>query len=184
MTKQYITRKGTFDAAHRVMNQKFKCYNIHGHLYQYELMFEYEQALAIGYVIDFQEIKRIGCQWLDDVFDHGTIANAHDEILLKACKDLKSKYWTMSLNGSEEYCNPSAENIAKEMFLGVSFLLDSENLKLSQIRLYETPNCFTDCLRTSITDEEQDNFAKARLPELIIFKGSKGVIEYDDRIKA
>ena len=30
---QLITRKGTFDSGHRVMNEQYKCYNLHGHTY-------------------------------------------------------------------------------------------------------------------------------------------------------
>jgi len=178
---QDITRKGTFDAAHRVMNQKFKCFSLHGHLYQYELTFEYNDELPIGYAIDFQEIKRIGCQWIDEYFDHGTIINPHDTVLIQACKDLGSKYWLMSLKGTNEYCNPSAENIAKELFLGVSYLLNSDNLKLKQIRLYETPNCYTDCFNNSITEQEQNNFNRYNNASLSAFKDLKGIVEYDDR---
>ena len=33
MKKQYISRKGNFDSGHRVMNERMKCFNIHGHTY-------------------------------------------------------------------------------------------------------------------------------------------------------
>lgn len=29
MKKQFISRKGTFDSGHRVMNERMKCFNIH-----------------------------------------------------------------------------------------------------------------------------------------------------------
>ena len=29
MKKQHITRKGSFDSGHRVMNEKMKCFNLH-----------------------------------------------------------------------------------------------------------------------------------------------------------
>ena len=57
MKKQYITRKGTFDSGHRVMNERMKCFNIHGHTYLYELEFEFNEMEEIGYAIDFKEIK-------------------------------------------------------------------------------------------------------------------------------
>ena len=43
MKKQYITRKGTFDSGHRVMNERMKCFNMHGHTYLYELEFEFNE---------------------------------------------------------------------------------------------------------------------------------------------
>lgn len=43
--KQYITRKGNFDSGHRVMNERMKCFNIHGHTYLYELEFEFNEII-------------------------------------------------------------------------------------------------------------------------------------------
>jgi 6-pyruvoyltetrahydropterin/6-carboxytetrahydropterin synthase len=181
MTKQTITRKGTFDSGHRVMNERLKCFNLHGHTYLYELTFVFSSMEAIGYAIDFKEIKRVGCQWIDDVLDHGTIVNPHDKSVIQACFETGSKMWTMSLNGPREYCNPSVENIAKEMFLGISFLMDTVNLKLASVCLYETPNCFTVCASSSISDIERYNFLRVNRTDLETYKDAKGVVEYDDR---
>jgi 6-pyruvoyltetrahydropterin/6-carboxytetrahydropterin synthase len=178
---QTITRKGTFDSAHRVMNEKMKCYNLHGHTYLYELQFSFNQMENIGYAIDFKEIKRVGCQWIDDKLDHGTILNPYDQHVFLACEATKSKMWHMSLNGAGNYCNPSVENIAKEIFLAVGFLLNNKYLKLQKVRLYETPNCFTDCFMDSITNEEKENFMKFHLSDLEKYKQDLGTVEYDDR---
>ena len=58
MRKNFVTRKGKFDAGHRVMNERFKCFNLHGHEYHYELTFSYLMSEEIGYAIDFKEIKK------------------------------------------------------------------------------------------------------------------------------
>ena len=58
-----IIRKGSFDAGHRVMFQRFKCSHMHGHRYEYQLEFSYCEMQELGYAIDFSEIKRIGCAW-------------------------------------------------------------------------------------------------------------------------
>jgi 6-pyruvoyltetrahydropterin/6-carboxytetrahydropterin synthase len=181
MIHQTITRKGSFDSMHRVMNERMKCFNVHGHTYLYELTFSFDSIESIGYAIDFKEIKRIACQWIDDILDHGAILNPQDTILVKASIDLHSKLWLMSLNGHNEYCNPSVENVAKELFLAISYLLDTKELKLEKVRLYETPNCYTDCWAKSITSTEKTNFYQTREPELQIYKTNKGIIEYDDR---
>lgn len=184
---QLITRKGNFDSGHRVMNEFMKCYNIHGHTYLYELTFSFKNMEEIGYAIDFKEIKRVFCQWIDDILDHGMILNPKDELLIKTTREYKTKLWLMSLNGINEYCNPSVENIAKEVFLAMEILTNTlyENtptgLEIHNVKIYETPNCWTDCNYDSISDIERENFYNTRLKEIFEYAQSKGVLEYDDR---
>lgn len=188
--KQTITRKGTFDSAHRVMHQVSACRFIHGHTYHYELTFEFDNVEDIGYAIDFKEIKRVACQFIEDYFDHGFIVNPKDTDSIEVCKKTNSKMWVMSLNGGE-FCNPTAENIAKELFCAISLLMSntltgfeetpSTGLELHQIRLYETPNCFVDCYGESITVDEGFNFGFHRGKEILEYKKNKGRVEYDDR---
>ena len=181
MKKQYITRKGSFDSGHRVMNERMKCFNIHGHTYLYELEFEFNEMEEIGYAIDFKEIKRVGCQWIDDILDHGMILNPQDTKLIETTIDYGSKLWLMSLNGSD-YCNPSVENISKEVFLAMMVLFEPyKNLRIHKITIYETPNCSTICSRESISDLEAAKWMKVRYNEIHQYAEDKGVFEYDDR---
>lgn len=180
--RQYIIRKGSFDSGHRVMNEKMKCFNIHGHTYLYDLEFEFNEMEDIGYAIDFKEIKRVGCQWIDDYLDHGMILNPQDALLIETTKKYDSKYWLMSLNGEGKYCNPSVENIAKEIFLSMSLLFkEYENLRINKVTIWETPNCYTVCVRESISEEEFQNWAGVRSELILKYAEEKGVIEYDDR---
>lgn len=182
MKKQYITRKGTFDSGHRVMNERMKCFNTHGHTYLYELEFEFNEMEDIGYAIDFKEIKRIGCQWIDDLLDHGMILNPEDKLLIQTTEALGGKTWLMSLNGHYKYCNPSVENIAKEIFLAMEVLFKNyEYLKIHKITIYETPNCFTTCVKESISESERKNWNEVRYEQVNFYAVSKGQIEYDDR---
>ena len=183
MNNQLITRKGSFDSMHRVLNERLKCFLPHGHTYLYELTYSFKTMEEIGYAIDFKEIKRIGCQWIDDMVDHGAILNPKDDILIDAVTKLNGKLWLMSLNGHGEYCNPSAENIAKEIFLAqeILFAQYTPNLNIHQIRLYETPNCYTDCFASSICRTERNNFNLVRYNDLLTYRDEKGRVEYDDR---
>lgn len=182
MTKQYITRKCTFDSGHRVMNERMKCFNMHGHTYLCELTFEFDSMETIGYAIDFKEIKRVGCQWIDDTLDHGFICNPHDTDVIKACNATNSKMWFMSLNGVNQYCNPSAENIAKEIFLAMEVLFAKyEHLRIHKVLLYETPNSYTECFANSISELERDNWMFTNLVHVELYRDDKGVFEYDDR---
>ena len=180
MKYQTITRKGAFDAAHRVMNERVKCFNLHGHRFDYELTFEFKNEEGLGYAIDFKEIKRVACAFIDDYFDHGMIANPKDQDIILCVTKLGLKLWTMSLNG-DEYCNPSAEHISKELFMAISKLMNTENIWLKSVRLYETPNCWVDADWDMITVEEQHNFYVRRCEMLKAYKELKGKFEYDDR---
>ncbi len=182
MSYQTITRKGTFDAGHRVMNERMKCFNLHGHTYLYELQFEFSKSKDIGYPIDFKEIKRVGCQWIDDHLDHGMLINPKDMYVIDVSDKLNSKKWIMSLNGEREYCNPTVENISKEVFLAISYLLDDSMLRLERVRLYETPNCYSDCFGRSLSQKERDNFIAVHEKALTIYKNKLGTLEYDDRL--
>jgi 6-pyruvoyl-tetrahydropterin synthase/tetratricopeptide (TPR) repeat protein len=140
MTIQYITRKGSFDSAHRLMNERVKCFSIHGHTYLYELTFVFQRAQPIGYAIDFKEIRRVGATWIDDTLDHGAILNPKDADFKAAAIATGSKLRLMSLNGPGEYCNPTVENVAKEIFLAMEVLFaDWVDLRIHRVRLYETP---------------------------------------------
>jgi 6-pyruvoyltetrahydropterin/6-carboxytetrahydropterin synthase len=176
-----IVRKGKFDSAHRVMNEHLKCFNVHGHCYKYELEFSYKDEEALGYAIDFKEIKRVACQWLDDTFDHACILNPKDESIIKVCEDLKSRVYLMKLVDSEGYCNPSAENMAKEIFFAISILMNDENLKLEKVTLYETENCYVLCEGLDGKDWDRLLASKNFYAELFNYKQAEGRVEYDDR---
>jgi len=165
------------------MNEKMKCFNIHGHTYLCELKFAFDEMKDIGYAIDFKEIKRVGCQWIDDMLDHGMILNPHDNSLISTTLNLNSKLWLMSLNGVDQYCNPSAENISKEIFLAMEVLFKtySPSLVIHKIILHETPNCSVECIRESITGEERENWISIRFEQIDKYARSKGVYNYDDR---
>ena len=136
----------------------------------------------IGYAIDFKEIKRVGCQWIDDVLDHGMILNPKDTLLIDTTNTYGTKLWLMSLNGKGEYCNPSVENIAKEVFLAMMVLFQSyKNLRINKVTIFETPNCSTNCYKDSISDEEARNWMAVRFEEVNKYALDKGIMEYDGR---
>ena len=180
---QYITRSGTADIGHRVMNEKMKCYNLHGHTYLYDLTFSFEVMKDIGYQIDFKEIKRVGCQWIEDKLDHGFIANPKDYTYIAAAEAEGSKIWKMSLEGKNKYCNPSVENVAREIFLVMEILFEEyTDLNIHEIKLNETPKCYTICNSDSIPNRERKNFRETRYKEIKDYAEDKGMVEYDDRL--
>lgn len=181
MEFQTITRKGSFDAAHRILNEKIKCFNLHGHTFLYELTFAFEEPEDLGYALDFKEIKRVACQYIDDVWDHSMIANPMDTDVIDVCRKLGTKLNVMSLYGPDTYCNPTAESISKELFILLGMLMDTDNLWLYKIRLYETPNCWVDTTLECLKPSEIARVAEARGTEIIEYRKKKGTFEYDDR---
>ena len=179
---QYLTRAFELDVGHRVMHERVKCYSIHGHRIKVELTMLFTVQQEIGYQIDFKEVKRIAGQWLDDRMDHGFIANPCDTPVIAACQEVGSKFYLMSLNGAGIYCNPTAENISREIFLAMEILFHCHpDLTVHHIRLYETPSCWIDTSRESIQDTERAHFYDYRGDEIHAYAKSMGVMEYDTR---
>lgn len=168
-----LTRVFEFDAAHRIMNERVKCFNLHGHRFRVETTFEYNSKGSLGYAIDFKEIKRVVGDWIDQHFDHAMIANPQDHEVIDLCKKSNWRLWVMGL-GRNGDINPTAENIASELFFTISILCCT-GVQLKNIRLFETSNCWVDV----------DKAAYSGLFEftqnLRLWKERKGTFNYDAR---
>ena len=171
-----ITRIFEFDAAHRVMNEKVKCFNLHGHRFKVELTFEFMETGSLGYAIDFKEIKRIAGTWLDEKFDHAGIFNPKDTALIQMCRSNGWRHYVMGL-GFDFDVNPSAENLASEIFycLDVIFSVLFSGLYLKNVRLYETPNCWVDA------DSSDYSATDKVYSEITDWANKVGVVNYDVR---
>ncbi len=176
-----IIRKGSFDAGHRVMFQRFKCSHLHGHRYEYELEFSYNEMQDLGYAIDFSEIKRIGGAWIDSHLDHCFIVNPLDLGIIKLSKELGSHYFEMHLLDEKGSCNPTVENIAKEVFFAIQILLESDMIKLERIILHETANCIGVCEGLSAHEQKVFRANQSYIKNILEFKNKLGNLEYDSR---
>ena len=130
------TRRIEFDAAHRVMRHEGNCKLLHGHRYVLEVTFIAKELDEVGRVIDFGIIKEILKKWLEENWDHNTILNSEDHELGPAItKILGQKIYYMD-------SNPTAENMAKHLFLDICPQLFSDyKVKCLKIKIFETPNC-------------------------------------------
>ena len=171
-----VTRIFEFDAAHRVMNERVKCFNLHGHRFKVEVTFEYNKKAALGYAIDFKEIKRIVGAYIDEHLDHACILNPLDKELIDLCKKNGWRVYIVGM-GRNEDINPSAENLASELLYIVKqlFIKDRANIRPTNIRLYETPNCWVDADGWDIIPMEDF------LNDLREWRKSKGEMNYDIR---
>lgn len=185
MATGYMTRKHKFDASHRVMHERVKCFNQHGHEYKIELTLSYDEIHSIGYAIDFKEIRRVGMSYIDKRFDHAAIHNAADVDFISPCVKHKTKLHLMNLMGEGEFCNPSAENISKELFFAFTKLLDDINnckLQVHSVKLWETENCYVTCFRDTLSELDWKNLeASSFARDLEAYKIKVGSFEYDQR---
>ena len=95
-------------------------------------------------VMDFSQVKDLAKQHVVDPWDHAFLAFAGDKPIVDFLTSLPG-HKTVILDRV-----PTAENLARLAFE----LLDvvyrdtyGNHLRLEQVRLYETPNCWADALR-------------------------------------
>jgi 6-pyruvoyltetrahydropterin/6-carboxytetrahydropterin synthase len=141
-----ITTRLEFDAGHRIPDHKSQCRNLHGHRYAIEItlsgeIIQQEHASENGMVMDFSDVKKIARETIVDVWDHAFIVYQHDHTVLDFLNTLPNHKTVIFPT------IPTAENMASEAFK----LLKAQDkdsygnhLTLERVRLYETPNSWTD----------------------------------------
>jgi 6-pyruvoyltetrahydropterin/6-carboxytetrahydropterin synthase len=144
-----ITRRLEFDAGHRIPNHTSQCRHLHGHRYAIEItlsgeIIRTEGAAEQGMVMDFSEVKSIANAVLVSHWDHAFLVYQGDRSVVEFLASLP-EHNTVVLP-----VVPTAENLAAEAFR----ILDAayrdtygNQLRLQQVRLYETPNNWADAVR-------------------------------------
>lgn len=143
-----ITTRLEFDAGHRIPDHKSQCRNLHGHRYAIEITLSgdiVQQAHSSdnGMVMDFADVKRIAKESVVDLWDHAFLVYAQDLVVLTFLNSLPNHKTVVFPTV------PTAENMAAEAFriLKAQYIDTYGNhLKLVRVRLYETPNSWTDAL--------------------------------------
>ena len=109
--------KKEFSSAHILHGHPGDCKRMHGHNWIVEAKVEGDNINSIGMVIDFKDIKK-------------NLAN------------IISKLDHRFLNEIEPFTedNPTAENISKYIYKELSKNINTDNIKVSEIKLWETNN--------------------------------------------
>jgi 6-pyruvoyltetrahydropterin/6-carboxytetrahydropterin synthase len=144
-----ITRRLEFDAGHRIPSHHGKCRHLHGHRYAIEVtlsgnIITEAGATEQGMVMDYSEVKRIANVAVVDLWDHAFLVHRQDVEVLQFLQSLDD-HKTVVLDSP-----PTAENLALTAFriLDVAYQDTYGNhLRLQQVRLFETPNCWADAIR-------------------------------------
>jgi len=137
-----ITKEIWFDMGHRVPNHKSKCKNVHWHRYIAYITLEWDIIDINGssdewMVIDFWDIKTISKNFIDEKLDHWYMWYKNDKIW-----EAIASHWVKNI--MVDFI-PTAENISKWLFEQLEPLFVDTywtNLKLKQIKLYETPTSY------------------------------------------
>ncbi|MBP1752712.1 MAG: queD [Geobacteraceae bacterium] len=110
-----LTITTSFASAHNLINYQGECENLHGHNWKVEVSIEARELDHAGLAIDFKILK------------------AETNKLLKS---LDHKY----LNEIPPFndLSPSSENIAKFLFYELRKRLDTDNIKVSEVTVWES----------------------------------------------
>lgn len=144
----HITTRLEFDAGHRIPDHKSQCRNLHGHRYAIEITLSGEvinqaHLSENGMLMDFSDVKKIARESVVDVWDHAFIVYAGDTPVIDFLNSLPNHKTVIFPT------IPTAENMAAEAFniLKAQYKDTYGNhLQLERVRLYETPNSWTDAL--------------------------------------
>ena len=148
----FITRRLEFDAGHRIPDHKSQCRHLHGHRYTIEItlsgsVIDKSGDAANGMVMDFSLVKDLAKSHLVDAWDHAFLAYVGDTKIIDFLASLPD-HKTVILDRV-----PTAENLARIAFECLDAVYRDtygNHLQLHQVRLYETPNCWADALRTRL----------------------------------
>lgn len=133
-----VIRSHEFCCGHTVTGHESKCAHLHGHNYTVEFYVaphpaEKEKLDDVGRVVDFSEVKKILCEWVETNWDHRFLVHEEDP----RARHLK----TLDPQGVL-LCpfNPTAEVMAAQLLkMGRAQL--PESLVLWKVVLHETGKC-------------------------------------------
>lgn len=139
-----VTKSFTFDAAHFLPNYYGKCERMHGHTYQLEVTVEGPIG-ENGLVIDFVILKKMVKEKVLDKLDHQII---NDVMEVPSAENVAVWIWSqlcdIQTHLKEQLEDPNLPASVTKYFQEQSSEIDlsdfSTMLKLSEIKLWETPN--------------------------------------------
>lgn len=112
-----LTIHTSFAAAHNLVNYQGDCENLHGHNWKVEVAVTAKELDKAGLGIDFKVLKR----------DSKAIIN-----------ELDHKY--INENPAFHGISPSSENISRYLYQRISEKLNSDNVKVDSITVWESDN--------------------------------------------
>ena len=112
-----LTIRTSFAAAHNLINYQGDCENLHGHNWKVDVSVTARDLDQAGLGIDFKVLKR----------EAGVIIN-----------ELDHKY--LNDNPAFQTVSPSSEHISKYLYQRISERINSDNIKVASITVWESEN--------------------------------------------
>lgn len=78
-----VSIRHNFETAHRLphLGDTSKCFNLHGHSWEYEVVIVADETDERGMVVEFGALKKLMRSWSDLHLDHGTMLGSEDPLL-------------------------------------------------------------------------------------------------------
>lgn len=112
-----VFREVEFSAAHSLRGYRGRCENLHGHNWKVRVHVKARELNPLGMVMDFGEIE-------------------------EALNAILAKLDHQNLNETSPFVttNPTSENIAKYIFREASKIIDTDNLRVDRVMIWEKDN--------------------------------------------
>jgi 6-pyruvoyltetrahydropterin/6-carboxytetrahydropterin synthase len=130
-----IKKEMKFDAAHRLLDYKGKCRDLHGHTYKVVVELLCKKLDKQSIAVDFSIVKALFSGWIDENWDHNTILNENDS-LIGLLKIDPSNRIPFMMKG-----NPTAEVMAEFLcrkFSEILFESQIEAVVINSVEVFET----------------------------------------------
>ena len=143
MSKVRITKLFTFETGHALYGYDGKCKNVHGHSYKLAVTvigspITQKNAIKLGMVIDFGDLKKIVKEEVVDVFDHVSVFNKNTPHV-ELAKELENRGHQVILLDYQ----PTSENMVIDFADKIKNRLP-ENIQLHSLRLSETESSYAE----------------------------------------
>lgn len=126
MKSTTITTSVRFEAAHRQYGDPSKCGHLHGHNWKADVSISGEVKDALGYLVDFKDIKEL----IREKYDHKVILHVEDPLVAL----LTSAEQEVAVIGM----NPTCENLANIVANDIGRLVEGKaNIYYVNVQVYE-----------------------------------------------
>ncbi len=129
-----IYKEVYFEASHRLLHYKGKCFRLHGHQWRVEIWMEGTVEPASKILLDYNTIKQVVGR-----FDHQVILNRDDPMV-----DCLSQFQEVITTEGD----PTSENLAGIITGMINDACAGAGIdaRITKIRVWESTSCYAECV--------------------------------------